>query len=287
MFFAQTVINGLLLGGLYALVGMGLAIVFGTMRIINFAHGQFIMVGMYITYLLFTTFHIDPYVAILICFIFSFLLGVVVYRLSIHRIMKAPEMNQILVTAGIGLMLTNLAQMGFNTNQLTIDLPYSHHDIIIGGLHINVAFLLSFAFAVIVAAILFWFLMRTESGRAIRAISQNPSSSALMGINVRRTTTLVFALGVAVAGVAGALLMPIHYVDPSVGDSFSLLAFIIVVLGGMGSILGSAVGGLVIGLVGALASFYLGQSYADVFTYVVFLLILVYKPTGLLGRSRV
>lgn len=285
--FAQTIVNGLLLGGLYAIVGMGLAIIFGTMRVINFAHGQFIMVGMYVTYTLFSRFHIDPYVCLIASFLVTFLLGVATYQLAIHRIMKAPEMNQILVTAGIGLMLTNLAQMGYNTNQLTLNLSYSDKDIHILGVSVNIAYLISFVIAVLVAAVLFWFMMKTETGRAIRAISQNPNSSSLMGINVKRATTIVFGIGIAIAGVSGTLLMPIHFVDPTVGDSFSLLAFIIVVLGGMGSIVGSAVGGLVIGVVAELASFYLGQSYSDVLTYVVFLLILLFKPSGLFGRSRV
>ncbi|WP_029421678.1 branched-chain amino acid ABC transporter permease [Alicyclobacillus macrosporangiidus] len=285
--FLQTIINGLLLGALYAIVGMGLSIVFGTMRIVNFAHGQFVMVGMYITYTLFTTLGLDPYVSAIVSFVLCFLLGMAVYRVAIHRIIRGPEMNHILLTAGIGLMLTNLAQMVYNTNQLTINLSYSHRDLVFGGLRINIAYLISFVIAAVVAALLFWFIMKTETGRAIRAISQNDAAAALSGIHVTRVTMLAFGLGIAVAGVAGTLLLPIHYVDPSVGDAFSLLAFIIVVLGGMGSILGSAIGGLLIGVIAQLASYYLGQSYSDVLTYIVFLLVLLFKPSGLLGRSRV
>lgn len=285
--FLQTIINGLLLGALYAIVGMGLSIVFGTMRIVNFAHGQFVMVGMYITYTLFTTLGLDPYVSAIVSFVLCFLLGMAVYRVAIHRIIRGPEMNHILLTAGIGLMLTNLAQMVYNTNQLTINLSYSQRDLVFGGLRINIAYLISFIIAAVVAALLFWFIMKTETGRAIRAISQNAAAAALSGIHVTRVTMLAFGLGIAVAGVAGTLLLPIHYVDPSVGDAFSLLAFIIVVLGGMGSILGSAIGGLLIGVIAQLASYYLGQSYSDVLTYIVFLLVLLFKPSGLLGRSRV
>lgn len=285
--FLQTIINGLLLGALYAIVGMGLSIVFGTMRIVNFAHGQFVMVGMYITYTLFTALGLDPYVSAIVSFVLCFLLGMAVYRVAIHRIIRGPEMNHILLTAGIGLMLTNLAQMVYNTNQLTINLSYSHRDLVFGGLRINIAYLISFVIAAVVAALLFWFIMKTETGRAIRAISQNDAAAALSGIHVTRVTMLAFGLGIAVAGVAGTLLLPIHYVDPSVGDAFSLLAFIIVVLGGMGSILGSAIGGLLIGVIAQLASYYLGQSYSDVLTYIVFLLVLLFKPSGLLGRSRV
>jgi branched-chain amino acid transport system permease protein len=285
--FAQTVINGLLLGGLYAIVGMGLAIIFGTMRIINFAHGQFVMVGMYISYTACNVFHIDPYLSLIVSAVLGFLLGWVVYRFAVQPIVKAPEMNQILLTAGIGLMLTNLAQMVFNTNQLTVNLDYSNHALHLAGVDVNVAYLTSFCIAVVIAVLLFWLMMKTELGRSIRAIAQNQGAAALMGIPVKKVTAIVFGLGIAVASVAGTLLLPMHYVDPSVGDNFSLLAFIIVVLGGMGSVLGAAVGGLLIGLVWSFAGFYLGQSYADVMTYVIFLLVLLCKPSGLLGRSRV
>ncbi|UOF92521.1 branched-chain amino acid ABC transporter permease [Fodinisporobacter ferrooxydans] len=285
--FLQTIVDGIMLGGLYAIIGMGLAVVFGTMRIINFAHGQFVMVGMYISYACFQFLHIDPYLSIGISFVISFLLGILVFRLTLKPILHAPEMNHILLTAGLGLMLTNLSQMVFNTNQLTVNLPYGHHTIHFLHVEVNQAYLLSFIIAGFVALFLFLFMLKTETGRSIRAISQNSSSSALMGIPVNRITTLVFGLGIAIAGVAGTLLLPVHYVDPSVGDSFSLLAFIIVVLGGMGSIFGAGIGGILIGLIWSLSSFYLGGSYGDVLTYIMFLLVLLLKPSGLFGRSRV
>lgn len=284
---AQTLVNGLLLGGLYAIVGMGLAIIFGTMRIVNFAHGQFVMVGMYVSYALFSMLHLDPYLSIPISFAVTALLGILAFRFSIHRIMKAPEMNQILLTAGIALMLTNLSQMLFSTDQRTVNLSYGHSTVHLLGMQINVAYLLSFVIAAVIAAALFWFVLKTETGRAIRAIAQNPNSAALMGIDVKKVMTVVFALGIGVAGAAGTLLLPMHYVDPGVGDAITLLGFIIVVLGGMGSILGAGLGGLLIGLIWALAAYYLGQSYGDVLTYVAFLLVLLFKPAGLLGRSRV
>ena len=285
--FAQTVVNGILLGGLYAIVGMGLAIIFGTMRIVNFAHGQFVMVGMYVSYALFSSMQIDPYLSLPISFAISFLLGVAVFRFSVLRIMQAPEMNQILLTAGIGLMLTNLSQMIFNTKQRTVNLAYGHDTLSLLGLQVNKAYLISFVFAALIGGALFWFILKTETGRAIRAIAQNQTAANLMGVDVRRVMTLVFGLGIGVAGAAGSLLLPMHYVDPSVGSAFSLLGFIIVVLGGMGSVLGAGLGGLLIGLISALAAYYLGQSYSNVLAYLVFLLVLLLKPSGLLGRSRV
>jgi branched-chain amino acid transport system permease protein len=283
----QTLVNGILLGGLYAIVGMGLAIIFGTMRIVNFAHGQWVMVGMYCSYYLFSSFNLDPYLSLPVSFGVCFLLGLLAYRLAVDRVMDAPHSTHILLMAGIGMMLTNLAQMLFNTNQRTVNLSYGHTALRVAGIQINQAYLTSFVIAVAIAAALFWFILSTETGRAIRAIAQNKNAAALMGVNVRRVTSLVFALGIGVAGAAGTLLLPMHYVDPSVGHAFSLMAFIIVVLGGMGSILGAGLGGLLIGLIGSLTAYYLGQSYSDVFTYLIFLVVLLVKPAGLLGRSRV
>jgi branched-chain amino acid transport system permease protein len=284
--FLQTLSNGLMIGGLYALVGMGLAIIFGTMRIVNFAHGQFMMVGMYATYSLFQVFHIDPYFSIPITFLITFALGYIVFKTSILKVIHTGDMNQILLTAGIGMMLTNLAQMKYSSDQLQLNLSYAYKSVKIGGVQLNIPYLISFIIALVITLILFWFIMKTETGRALRAISQNQASSHLMGINVKKVSALVFSLGIALAGVAGTLLLPVYHVNPTVGDAFTLIAFVVVVLGGMGSIIGSAVGGLVIGVAQSTSAFYLGGSYGDVITYVIFLLILLLKPSGLLGRSK-
>jgi branched-chain amino acid transport system permease protein len=282
----QTVIDGLLIGALYALVGMGLSIIFGTMRIVNFAHGEFMMIGMYVTYSLFQSFHIDPYLTIPASFLVTFLLGYLVYRGLISKIILSSDMNQILMTAGIGMVLTNLAQMTYSSDQLKLDIQYANASLKLLGLQINVPYLISFLIALLITVILFWFIMRTETGRALRAISQNRSPSHLMGINVERVSSLVFGIGIALAGVAGTLLLPVYRVSPTVGGAFTLIAFVVVVLGGMGSIVGAALGGLIIGVVESISAFYLGGSYGDLITYVVFLLILLLKPSGLLGRSK-
>lgn len=285
--FLQNTVNGLLLGGLYALVGMGLAIIFGTMRVINFAHGQFIMIGMYVTYVLFSQFHMNPYASVVLSFVLNMLIGMGLYQISIRKLLNAPERNQILLTAGIGLVLTNLAQLKFSSDELTINLSYAYHDLDVGGLKLNIPYLISFGLAVLVTLLVFWFIMKTETGRVLRAVSQNRAVAPLMGINVHRVSALVFGIGIGLAGAAGTLLMPIHFVNPLVGDAYTLVAFVVVVLGGMGSILGAAVGGLIIGVIQTVSSFYLGSSYADVFTFTVFLIVLLLKPAGLFGRSRI
>lgn len=283
----QTISNGLLIGGLYALVGMGLAIIFGTMRIVNFAHGEFMMVGMYLTFTLFQTFHIDPYLSLPFSFIFNYFLGLYTYKWLVVKTMHYTDMNQILMTAGIGLVLTNVAQMIYSSDQLQLNLPYANESVDWVGIQLNVPYMISFVIALIITLIIFWFIMRTETGRAMRAISQNRSSAHLMGINVEKVSGMVFGIGIALAGVAGTLLLPVYRVSPTIGGSFTLIAFIVVVLGGMGSIVGAAVGGLVIGVVQQLSAFYLGGSYGDLIMYIVFLMVLLLKPSGLLGRSRV
>lgn len=284
--FLQTISNGLLIGSLYALVGMGMAIIFGTMRIINFAHGEFMMIGMYVTYSICSAFHVDPYVTIPASFLVTFALGYAAFKGLIAKIMLSSDMNQILMTAGISMVLTNLAQMKYTSDQLTLNLDYANKSVKFANIQLNIPYLISFIIAIVITILIFYFIMRTETGRAMRAISQNRTSSFLMGIHVEKVSSFVFAIGIALAGVAGTLLLPVYRVSPTVGGGFTLLAFVVVVLGGMGSIEGAALGGFIIGVVQALSAYYLGGSYGDLITYVVFLLILLLKPSGLLGRSR-
>lgn len=284
--FWQAIVNGLLIGGLYALVGMGLAIIFGTMNLINFAHGEFMMIGMYVTYSLFKAFHLDPYLSLPLSFLVTFILGYIFFKTIVFRVVSASHMNQILLTAGVGMMLTNLSQMLFTSQQYTLDLSYSNSVLKLFGIQLNIAYLISFSLALVITFLLFWFIMKTETGRSLRAVSQNRSSAFLMGINVNKISALVFALGISLAGVAGTLLLPVYRVSPTVGETFTLTAFVVVILGGMGSIAGATIGGLIIGVVQSYSESFLGGGYGELITFIVFLLILLLKPTGLMGRSR-
>lgn len=282
----QTALNGLLTGGLYALVGIGLAVIFGVMRIINFAHGEIMMVGMYLTYYLFTLLHVDPYLSMLVNMAVLFLMGVLLYRFLLSRIERAREMNQILLTAGIGLVLTNLAQLLFTADYKQIRTSYSDSLVHLGSYTFNLPYLISFALALLVTGLLYLFIMRTEFGRAMRAVSQNRDAAQLMGINVRRVSAITFGLGTAAAGAAAALLVPVYYFYPGVGGPFTQKSFVIVVLGGMGSIVGATFGGLILGVAEALTSLQFGEAYKDIAGFVIFLAILLLRPSGLFGRSR-
>ena len=278
--------DGLLTGALYALIGMGLALIFGVMRIVNFAHGAFLMVGMYATYVLFDRFKINPYYGFLPAGIFLFLFGYLVYKLLIQPIRDRSDFMQILMTSGIALILIDLAQLVFGADYRQTNIALVNNSVHLGPFTLNSASLLSFAIAGSFIIGLQQFVMRSKTGQALRATSQNRDVAPLMGINVIRIQGLSFALGIAFAGLAGGLLLPALYLFPSVGEDYTLKAFVIVVLGGMGSIEGAAIGGLVLGVTESITSTYIGNQWALAIDFVLFLIVLSLKPSGIFGRQR-
>jgi branched-chain amino acid transport system permease protein len=279
-------VDGLLIGALYALIGMGLALIFGVMRIVNFAHGAFMMVGMYATFLLFDKFKISPYYGFLPAGIFLFIFGYIVYKLLIQPIRDRSDFMQILMTTGMALILIDIAQLTFGADYRQTSIELINRSLHAGPFTINAASLLSFAIAAAFIIGLQQFVVRSRTGQAVRAIAQNRDVAPLMGINVVRIQGLSFALGLAFAGIAGGLLLPALYLFPSVGEDYTLKAFVIVVLGGMGSIEGAAIGGLVLGVAESLTSTYIGNQWALAIDFVLFLLVLSLKPSGIFGRQR-
>ncbi len=278
--------NGLLTGALYALIGMGLALIFGVMRIVNFAHGAFLMVGMYATWVLFDKLGINPYLGFAPAGVFLFLFGYLVYQLVIKPVRNQSHFMQILMTTGIALILVDSAQLIFHADYRQTNIALVNRTLRFGPFTANAASLLSFAIAAVLIAGLTLFVTRSLTGQALRAIAQNPEVAPLMGINVSRIHGFSFALGIALAGMAGGLLLPALYLFPSVGEDYTTKAFVIVVLGGMGSIEGAALGGLVLGLAESLTSLYLGNQWALVVDFTIFLLVLSFKPSGIFGRQR-
>ena len=282
----QNLVSGLLLGGMYALIGVGLALVYGVMDIVNMAHGAFLMVGMYTTYLLVNNFGIDPYAGILISAPALFVLGMLIQRLVIHRIATASHMNQILLTVGLSMALVNTAQLLFTADYRQVRTSYAETVIRFAGVSMNLAYVISFAVAVAITVGLYLYLMKSEFGRALRATSQDIHAAQLMGINVRNVQMTAFGLGMALAGAAGALLTPVYYLYPTVGENFGLKAFTMVVLGGMGSVVGAALGGVTLALAESLGQMVVGHELKDAIGFVVFVLVLLFKPAGLFGRAR-
>jgi branched-chain amino acid transport system permease protein len=285
--FLQSLLSGILIGGVYALVGVGLTIIFGVMRIINFAHGDLVMLGMYLAYFLFTLGHVDPFLSIVLVFPLMFLFGAVLQKTVINRVLNALPQNQILLTIGIGLILSNTMMLLFTSDYRIISTSYSSGSFGIGSVSVSTPLLLSFLITAAVTALLYWFLMKTDTGQAIRATAQDRDAAQLMGINVRRMSVLATGIGAGLAAVAGALISPTYYIFPQVGQPFTLKAFVIVVLGGMGSVMGATVGGIVIGATESLAGAYVSSGLKDLVVYVLFLAILLFKPAGLFGKSRV
>lgn len=273
-------------GALYALIGMGLALIFGVMRIVNFAHGAFLMAGMYVTYVLFDWLKINPYLGFVPAGIFMFGFGHIIYKALIHPLRNRSHFMQILMTAGIGLILVDSAQLIFHADYRQTNIDLINRTLHFGPLTANAAEVLSFGIAAALVIGLHFYVTRSVTGQALRAIAQNSEVAPLMGINVGRIQAFSFALGTALAGVAGGLLLPRLYLFPSVGEDFTTKAFVMVVLGGMGSMEGAALGGLVLGLAENLTTLRFGQQWALVVDFILFLIVLSFRPSGIFGRQR-
>lgn len=293
--FAQAVVSGLLIGGVYSLVAMGLSLVFGVLDIINFAHGALMTIGIYASYLLFGNYGIDPYVSLLITIPLLFVVGVGIQRFAINAVMDAPVHNQLLLTLGIAIVIENLALVLFTGTPRSIELSYARNQFDLGlfslefpirlfGAVITLPKLIAFSVAVLLAAVLYLLIHRTQLGTAIRAAAQEPEGAEMVGIDVRRIYMITFGIGAACVGAAGALVMPFLFVSPTAGATFNIIAFIVVVLGGMGSIPGALVGGLVIGLTQEMTQLFVSGSSKLMGVFVVFLAVLLVRPQGLFGK---
>jgi len=279
-------VNGILTGSLYAMIGIGLTIIFGVMRIINMAHGDMVMLGMYGAFWAHAAWKFDPFLSILIWVPGAFILGVFIYRFLLRKIVPGGELNTLLYTAGLSLFIANLALLIWTGDYRTIKLPYAIMPLRPLGIAVPIPLAIAFGMAILVTAALYWLLMRTDTGRAIRATSQEPEASALMGVDVDRITIVTFALGTALACGAGVLLAPSLYLYPTVGEILVAKCFVIVVLGGLGSIPGAIAGGVLLGVVESLGAVYVSVPYKDGIGFVIFLLVLLFRPSGLFGVGK-
>src|SRR5574341_363840 len=287
----QTLISGILLGGLYALIGIGMTIIMGVMKIINLAHGELMMVGMYTAFVLFSTFHIDPSLSILVAAPALFLLGVALQKFLINPVLRVeaiiPE-NQVILTVGIGMVLANLATMIFQSDYRQTPVSYGTKAWYLRDywkdapieLSLSVPWTVSFSVALLITTGLWFFLTKTDMGKSIRATAQDQDAAILMGVNVNRMRVITFGLGSALVGAAGCLFIPIYYIYPDIGGQFTLIAFVITILGGLGSTVGAIIGGLILGLFESLTATYLGMGWAPVGRFVIFVAALVFLPGG-------
>ena len=282
----QSIVSGLLMGGVYSLTAIGLTLIFGVMKIINFAHGSFMMLGMFTTYWAFILLGIDPYLSLLFSIPVLFLLGIVVERFLIAPVLDAPEHNQLLLTLGISLFIENFALFLWSPNFRTLDIGYLKKATTVGTVMISFPKVIAFGFAILLAGVLFYFLKYTDLGKAIRAASEEKEGAQTVGINLRRIYYLAFGIGSACVGAAGTLTATFFYVNPHVGGIFVITAFVVVVLGGMGNFLGAVVGGLIIGLAESVGAAFVPGQLKQLIIYFIFIVVLLFKPEGIFGRSR-
>ena len=279
-------INGLLIGGIYTLVASGLTLIYGVLHIINFAHGSLLMLAMFGVYFLLTKLGVDPYLSLLVMVPAMFALGYVMYRGLIGKLAHGKDENILLITLGLSILIENLALMFFKGDTRTISVSYSDRMVELGPLLLSFPKIVSFVAAMVLCALLGLFIQRTDTGRAIRAVAKERMGARLVGIDVDRVFAISYGIGLATLGAAACLLMPIFYVSPTTGHVFVIVAFTVVVLGGMGSFLGAIVGGLIVGLTESFGGLFLGESLGQIGISLIFILILLFRPQGLFGGGK-
>ncbi len=280
-----SVLNGLTMGAVYALIALGLTLIYGVLHIINFAHGAALMVALYGVYGLKESLGLDPYAALPIVVPAMFGIGYLLQRGVIEKASHGKDENILLVTLGLSIVLENLALLWFKSDTRTIDTAYTLATVELGSATLALPKLIAFVGALVVSGLLWLIMARTDLGRAIRAVAREKTGARLMGIDVAHVYAMSFGIGLACLGAAACFLLPAYYVNPLVGNGFVLVAFTIVVLGGMGSFVGALVGGLVIGVVESLGGLWLGESLGQVGIFLIFIAVLLFRPQGLFGSK--
>ncbi len=281
----QLVFSGLLIGSVYALMSIGLTLIFGVLRVVNFAHGEFLMIAMYGAWAVTALFGLNPYVAILAVVPGMFLFGALTHRLMIAPALDKPHLVVVFATMGLSILLQNVALMALTADLRDVPPLFDGRAVMLGPFFAKPELVFGFVISLLATLGLRWMIQTTYLGKAIRATVQDGEAAQLMGIPVPRIFLLTFAGGSALVGLAGSVMLPLFSVFPTVGLNFVLIAFVIVVLGGMGSIEGAFVGGICIGIVQSLSSYYVAPAFGQMFFFILFLLVMIFRPNGLLGQK--
>lgn len=281
----EAVLNGMLTGSIYALVALGLTLVYGVLHIINFSHGAMLAAAMFIVLSIHQKFGLDPYWQIVILVPLMFAAGYLVQRYIIGPGSHGKDENVLLITLGLSIVIENVLLAIYRSDIRTINTSYSFDVFEVGPFIFSQARVFGLVASILTAIVLWLFLSKTSIGRAIRAVSKEQLGARLVGINVQKIFAITFGIGAACLAVASCLLLPIFYVSPNVGNTFVLVAFTVVVLGGMGSISGALIGGLFVGVIESLSGLFLGESLGQIGIFVTFILVLLFRPTGLFGAK--
>ena len=284
MDIVQAFINGLLIGGVYVVVSIGLTLVFGVMSIVNFAQAEFLMLGMYVGFFCWSVLGLDPMAGALVAFAVVFLVGTLVQRLLIERVLKAPEVAQIFLTVGLLIVLENAALLAFGSEFRSVRVPYQTAAVEWAGLIIGVPYLLAFGISLVAGAALWAFMRFTWLGQAMRATAQDSLAAQSLGMDVRRIRRIAFGLGVGLTAFGGAVILPYFTVSPTVGGQFAVLMFTAVVLGGLGNVLGAVIGGLSVGVIQTLSTLVLPIQLQNLVLFLAFILMLSLRPEGLMRQ---
>ena len=277
-------LNGLMTGAVYALIALGLTLIYGVLHIINFAHGALLTAAMFAAFFGYQWLGLDPYVAAIGLAPLFYVLGYGLQRFVIGPAAHGEDRNILLVTLGLAVVIENALLYAFRADTRTINLPYAFNVIEVGTAFLAVPRVIAFAVAIVVALALWLVLRWTDAGKAIRAVAKEKLGAELSGIDVAHIYAVTFGLGTACLAIAACLLIPTYYVNPSAGNAFVLIAFTIVVLGGMGSVAGALLGGLFVGVIESLSGLYLGESLGQIGIFVMFILVLLFRPSGLFGE---
>ena len=280
----QLMVSGLLIGSIYALMSMGLTLIFGVLRVVNFAHGEFLMIAMYGAWAFNRLLGLNPYFAAIAVVPAMFLFGALVYRVVIGSALDKPHLVVVFATMALSIFLQNAALMLMTADLRDVP-PIFARSIVIGPIYIRGEMLLGFVVTLICTAALQWMIKRTHLGKAIRATVQDGEAAMLMGIAVPKIFLITFALGSALVGLAACVMLPLFSVFPTVGLNFVLIAFVIVALGGMGSIECALLGGVCVGVVQSVSGYYVAPAFGQLFFFLLFLLVMIFRPNGLLGQK--
>lgn len=281
----QAVMSGLLLGGVYALIATGLNIIFGVVKITNFAHGELVMIAMYMTWFLWTSWSVNPYVSLFIVTPLMFLSGVVLQKVILEPMQDSSANMKIFVTLGLSVFLQNLMLFLYGGQFRTVTVGWADQTITIGGITATYGRLLAFAVAVLLVIGIFYIMNRTMVGRVLAAVSEDRDTARMIGIPVRRLYLLAMGLGAAMTGIAGVLIIPFQAAYPMVGAHYTLMAFVVVVIGGLGNMTGALLGGLTLGIIETLTGTFIDPALQQVAVFVVFIIVLIVRPAGIFGGS--